>query len=107
MIYIPSREEEPSAVYMFKQSPPEVLDETETSSAIKFAIKAVKLLIYLVTFTLVLASAVASRMSLLFITSQLKIPTTETALNGTRKVCRAGLGTCTFECNVSSASHDS
>ncbi|XP_040078932.1 chitin synthase chs-2 isoform X3 [Ixodes scapularis] len=81
----------PSSVHMFKETPQEQEDETRTSFWVFCALKLLKVLAYLLTFSLVLGGAVVTRGTLLFMTSQLKIPPTSPFLNSTRKICKDGL----------------
>ncbi|CAN8011733.1 unnamed protein product [Ixodes pacificus] len=76
---------------MFKETPPEQEDETRTSFWVFCTLKFLKVLAYLLTFLLVLGGAVVTRATLLFMTSQLKIPPSSPFLNSTRKICKDGL----------------
>ncbi|CAN7988104.1 unnamed protein product, partial [Ixodes hexagonus] len=76
---------------MFKETPAKLEDETRTSFAIFCVLKLVKVLAYLLTFLLVFGGAVTARATLLFVTSQIKVPAHDPFLNGTRKICKEEL----------------
>ncbi|KAF8790062.1 Chitin synthase chs-2 like protein [Argiope bruennichi] len=70
---------------VFVVTPPEEEDETVISKAVDITLKAFKLFIYLLTFCVVLGSAVISKGTFLFMTSHVK-------RNKTLPVCQKGLG---------------
>ncbi|XP_077514188.1 chitin synthase chs-2-like isoform X1 [Amblyomma americanum] len=78
----------PSAVHMFKESPPEDADESETSLAAASILKSCKVLAYVATFAVVLCGSVLSKSTLLLMTAQIQRPHSDGGHNRTRPVCK-------------------
>ncbi|XP_076333773.1 chitin synthase chs-2-like isoform X2 [Tachypleus tridentatus] len=68
---------------VFSETPPEEDDLTETSKWVEVVMKVMKVIVYGVTLTIVLSSAVLSKITLLFMTSQVKAHTVQ--------ICKKGL----------------
>ncbi|GFY72001.1 chitin synthase chs-2 [Trichonephila inaurata madagascariensis] len=83
--YDKSRKEELKGWDVFIVTPPEEEDETATSKAIDITLKLMKIFVYLVTFCVVIISAVIAKGSFLFMTSHMRE-------SKSLPVCRRGLG---------------
>ncbi|PRD24049.1 UNVERIFIED_CONTAM: hypothetical protein NCL1_44804 [Trichonephila clavipes] len=80
-----SRKEELKGWDVFVVTPPEEEDETATSKAIDITLKLMKIFVYLITFSVVIISAVIAKGSFLFMTSHMRE-------SKSLPVCRRGLG---------------
>ncbi|GFR07091.1 chitin synthase chs-2 [Trichonephila clavata] len=83
--YDKNRKEELKGWDVFIVTPPEEEDETATSKAIDITLKLMKIFVYLVTFSVVIISAVIAKGSFLFMTSHMRE-------SKSLPVCRRGLG---------------
>ena len=79
------RKEDVKGWDVFIVTPPEEEDETATSKAIDITLKLMKVFVYILTFSVVIMSAVIAKGCLLFITSHIRE-------SRTLPVCKKGLG---------------
>lgn len=70
-----------NVVDAFKPAPHVEIDEAEDSSCAEATTRVIKALSFVVTFVIILGSAITSRMSLLLMVSQLDIPHGENMMN--------------------------